>query len=228
MNEKPKVIFLYGPPGSGKGTQANLLEKHANFYHFDIGRYLEQILNAEENKTDPEYQSQAKKFSAGELLDSHWVLKQTRSKIEQLFNEKKSVVLSGSGRTVGEINGDENGEGLVPILERLFGFENLLFVHVLVDEATSVERNSKRLICKATRKVILDPSECEGEVTQRDLDKPEVIKLRYARYQAQTLPAIQAVKDRGHKVFEVDGKGSPEEIHKQIIKLLELKEDVAD
>ncbi|KKU85302.1 MAG: hypothetical protein UY12_C0004G0001, partial [Parcubacteria group bacterium GW2011_GWA2_47_8b] len=40
-----KVVVIYGPPGSGKGTQANLLAWTKNFIHFDTGKFLEQVVN---------------------------------------------------------------------------------------------------------------------------------------------------------------------------------------
>jgi len=39
-----KVVIIFGPPGSGKGTQAELLARKFNFVHFDTGRYEENLL----------------------------------------------------------------------------------------------------------------------------------------------------------------------------------------
>ena len=47
-----KVVVIYGPPGSGKGTQANLLAWTKNFIHFDTGKFLVQVVNDPDNKND--------------------------------------------------------------------------------------------------------------------------------------------------------------------------------
>src|SRR3989344_4691585 len=39
-----KAVILYGPPGGGKGTQANLLSRLSGFVHFDTGQYIEELL----------------------------------------------------------------------------------------------------------------------------------------------------------------------------------------
>ena len=40
-----RVVIIYGQPGAGKGTQANLLAHLRGFYHFDTGQYLEEMLH---------------------------------------------------------------------------------------------------------------------------------------------------------------------------------------
>jgi len=57
-----KVIIIYGPPGAGKGTQANLLAGKLGLIHFDTGRYLEQILH------DPEKQNNSEIKKAREIF----------------------------------------------------------------------------------------------------------------------------------------------------------------
>ena len=45
-----KAIIIYGLPGSGKGTQANLLADKLGLIHFDTGKYLERIVHDPANK----------------------------------------------------------------------------------------------------------------------------------------------------------------------------------
>ena len=48
-----KTIIIYGPPGSGKGTQAELLARKFPLIHFDTGRYIESIIRAPGATKDP-------------------------------------------------------------------------------------------------------------------------------------------------------------------------------
>jgi len=44
-SQKSKVIILFGPPGSGKGTQAELLAEKFNLYYFETSKILEETFN---------------------------------------------------------------------------------------------------------------------------------------------------------------------------------------
>lgn len=44
MTEKPRIIFVLGGPGSGKGTQCDLLKKNYDFLHYSVGDILRDFL----------------------------------------------------------------------------------------------------------------------------------------------------------------------------------------
>jgi UMP-CMP kinase len=46
MEEKPRVIFVLGGPGSGKGTHCDLLKKRYNFTHYSVGDILREFLKS--------------------------------------------------------------------------------------------------------------------------------------------------------------------------------------
>jgi adenylate kinase len=70
---KPSVVIIYGPPGSGKGTQADELAQHFNVEHFDTGKVIQKIINDPEKLKDPIIQEQKKNFETGLLCDPPWV-----------------------------------------------------------------------------------------------------------------------------------------------------------
>ena len=57
-----KAIIIYGLPGSGKGTQANLLADKLGLIHFDTGKYLERIVHDPANKKNKIIRRERKNF----------------------------------------------------------------------------------------------------------------------------------------------------------------------
>ncbi len=70
-----RAVIIYGPPGSGKGTQAELLAKIYGFVHFDTGRYIENFLRAPGWQKNLVLRRERKLFDTGKLLSPPWVLK---------------------------------------------------------------------------------------------------------------------------------------------------------
>ena len=60
-----RAVIIYGPPGSGKGTQAELLAKKFGFIHFDTGRYFEALLHSPETQKNPVLRRERKNFDNG-------------------------------------------------------------------------------------------------------------------------------------------------------------------
>lgn len=224
------AVIIYGPPGAGKGTQAQLLADRFNLIHFDTGKYVEQIIHNPSLNNDPVIKKQKKLFETGFLAEPSWILKILHKKAQDLFKAGLSVVFTGSPRTLFEAKGDKKQEGLLKLLEELYGKKNILTFRLIVSPQTSILRNSHRLVCLFCGAMPIKFRKpncpiCGGKLKHRVLDKPEIIKVRLKEYQGRTEPIFKLMKSRGYKFFDINGEPLPFEVFKQIEKkyLLYLK-----
>jgi adenylate kinase len=220
-----KAIIVYGPPGSGKGTQANLLADKLGLIHFDTGKYIEQVINDPANQKNPIIQREKKNFDAGILCTPSWVLKIIRKKTEELAKADFGVVFSGSPRTLFEAFGDKKNKGLIEILEKNYGKKNITPILLKVSSKASIKRNSGRLVCSVCKLPVLAKScvekscpLCAASFRRRSLDTPEVIKVRLKQYRERTAPILKELKKRGYKIYLVNGEPLPYKVFAEILK----------
>ena len=226
---KPKIIVIYGPPGAGKGVQADLTARYFGFIHFDTGKYLESLVHDPAALKSAVVRRQRTLFDTGKLLTTSWVLKVVGFRMKEIAAAGLGLVLSGSPRTVSE------AKNLLPVMERLYGRKNMFFFVLWVLPETSIKRNSRRLICsvcglsllrvKGTEKFTVEnPCPfCGGKLVRRTLDRPSVIRDRLVEFNLKTLPVFAAIRKGGYKVMEIKGDALPfkvfNSIKKQVIKI---------
>lgn len=225
-----KVVMFYGPPGAGKGTQANLLAGRLGMVHFDTGKYLEQVVHDSALQKDPEIREARKIFDSGALVDPAFVLKITAEKSKEIAKAGFGLVFSGSPRTLFEAFGDKTHKGLIEILEMQYGKKNVLPVFLKIDPHVSIVRNSKRKICSVCGIAILYNDQthghttcplCGGKLRQRVVDNPAVFKTRIKEYEERTLPILAGLKKRGYKIITVNGGPLPYMVFANVLKKLD-------
>ncbi len=106
MKMTQKAVIIYGPPGAGKGTQAELLERNFDFIHFDTGRYLEMMYKSPKVKTDRTLKKEKNLFDNGFLNTPSFVLGVVSRATKRIAQSGFSLVYSGSPRTMYEAFGD--------------------------------------------------------------------------------------------------------------------------
>ncbi len=227
-----KVFIIYGPPGAGKGTQANLLSSKFGLYHFDTGKFIEHVVHDPDHKEDTIIKRERVIFDSGALCTPTWVLDILRERISRLFKAEFGVVFSGSPRTIYEAFGDEKHKGIIQILEEKYGRENMLFLYLKIDPEESIARNSKRLICEVcgTGLLYIDAGHehtmcpiCGGKLIRRTVDNPKVFHTRIAEYNERTKPIIDALIGKGYKITEINGRPLPYQVMNEILKKLKLR-----
>ncbi len=224
-----KAIIIYGPPGSGKGTQAELIARRHNLIHFDTGRYIEALVHSKEAEEDPILMRERKNFDTGILCTPSWTIKIVRDVSNRIGRAGFGVVFSGSPRTVFEAFGDKKNKGLFQELIGLYRKSNLQIIKLKVHDETSVKRNVSRLVCSNCGLPILAHAKirrcafCDGYTRKRVLDKPEIMKVRLKEYRERTYPIIAQAKKIGIKIFEVNGEPLPYKVLNSIEKKLKLK-----
>ncbi len=222
------AVIIYGPPGSGKGTQAKLLADKLNLIHFDTGNYIRELLYNPSFKKNKIIQEEKSLNEAGKLNTPSWVLKILAEKAKKIEKLNEGVVFSGSPRTMFESFGDGKNKGLIKILEEFYGKKNIFIFVLNISEKESIRRNTKRLICSVCRSPILSQtldakrrmlrcSFCGGRLKSRFDDKKEIISERLKEYKLRTFPIIEELKKKKYKVLDVDAEPSPHKIHKRII-----------
>ena len=221
-----QVVVLYGPPGSGKGTQADLIARKTDLVHFDTGRFLESLLYDPANRNDKILKKERKAFEDGKLLTPSWVLAQAIRETKKIYNLGRGIVYSGSPRTLFE------AKKLLPLLRKIYGSKNVRVVILRIPDEFSIRRNSNRVVCSICKTPLLIqyyPSKnpkhcpiCAGPFYKRTLDNPETIKVRLKEYRERTVPIFSFARKIGIRVTEIDGRPAPYKVFEKIYKAIKI------
>lgn len=226
-----QVIILFGPPGAGKGTQAELLSDKLGYHHFESSKVIEACFQNEsldkvfeiEGKTY-KIEDEKKKWGQGLLNSPPFVVFLMIEKIKELAENQKSIIFSGSPRSVYE------AEREIPLLKDLYGKDNIKFILLEIKPETTIFRNSHRKICELMRHSILYNKETEkltecpldGSklVKRKGLDDPETIKRRLEIFKNETFPVVESVENQGILAKKIDGEKSVADVFENVLEAL--------
>ncbi len=225
MRNEQIAVVIYGFPGSGKGTQANLAANAFGLVNFDTGRYLERLWYDPKRQRDPVVRREKQLFESGKLNTPSFVLNEVTKAVKAIAKKDLGVVFSGSPRTMYE------AERLIPTLMRLFGKKRVFFFFLNVPPEVAIERNSKRRLCTFCKTPLLAryyPSKnpkycpvCAGALYKRTLDNVDVIPKRIAEYNERTAPILGYLKEHGYDIARIDGRTKPFEVFRHIASRIE-------
>ncbi|MFA6619393.1 MAG: adenylate kinase [Candidatus Neomarinimicrobiota bacterium] len=214
-------LVLLGGPGSGKGTQADVLKEKYNVVKLSTGDLLR---NEIKNNTD--LGKEAKSYmDKGELVPDS-VMINILDKITADFEEKEQgYILDGFPRTVPQ------AEALSKMLKKQ-GVELSMALLIDVPQEELIRRLSSRWTCIECSTTVGYPNgkpdnavcpNCGGDLYQRDDDKRETILNRMEVYKSNTEPLIKYFDEKG-QLEKIDGLGQLEEISGRIITLFNEKD----
>ena len=205
---KKIAVILYGQPGAGKGTQANLLAAKFGLIHLDTGKFLESIVHDPARQKEAVVRRERKLFDTGILMTPSFVTREVVRGAKRIAGSGWGIVFSGSPRTIYE------AEREYPILEKLYGKKNILVF--ALDLPAEYYLFPAELYAKKSARPKRCPV-CAGPFYKRSLDKPEVIKVRLEEYRKRTFPIFDFLKKRGgYRVIHVDARPAPYKVAERI------------
>lgn len=211
-------LLIFGPQGSGKGTQADLLAEKFNLCHIETGHIFREIA-----REDTELGHTIKALNEQkEMIPDHITMDVLRHYLTPIPKEI-GVILDSAPRTWGQIE---------PV-EQLFaelGRDITKAIYITLPYATSVERITRRYACTVCyRHFVLgkdiQSSEqpcptCSGPIMQRGDDTPEGIAKRLKVFYDTTVPVIEHYRER-NMLLEVDGNLDIQSVFNQIVEGLQ-------
>jgi adenylate kinase len=205
-------LILLGPPGAGKGTQAERITEDFDLPYIATGDILREAV-----KTGTDLGRQAKEYmDKGELVPDDVIIGVILEKV-QAPAAADGFVLDGFPRTIAQAEAlDEAFAELDRALTAVLLFD--------VPDEEVIRRLSGRRVSAAGRPYHVEfnppkvPGKCDvdgSELIQRDDDKPEVIRKRLEVYHGSTAPLVQYYEDRG-LLRRFDGTLAPTEVHDHV------------
>ena len=213
-----RAVILLGPPGAGKGTQAQRIAQSYRLPHLSTGDMFRDHIQRE-----TEFGKRAKPLmERGELVPDDIVLSMVEDRIAQP-DCRNGFVFDGFPRTLAQADA----------LERIcckYSLGATIVLHMVVDPDLLMRRLTGRRICKADGHIynIYDrPPLVEGicdvdgsELIHRPDDSEGVISERLLAYGAQTLPLVNYYRSRG-LLSSVDANADADAVSESIKKILD-------
>jgi adenylate kinase len=201
-------LLLYGAPGSGKGTQANMLRTKFGIPHIATGDMLRAEIQAGTalgRKAQPI-------LAAGQYVSDDIMIGIIRNRLRRPDCEP-GFNIDGFPRTVPQANALDTL--MVELRKR---FDRVIYLKVEIDEL--LRRLSGRLVCpRCQRTFPPGTTACTvdgSELVQREDDKPEAVRPRIEIYLEKTVPVLDHYRAAG-LVSEIDGRGTIDEISSHVL-----------
>ena len=214
MQEGKIVVILFGPPGSGKGTQGKMIAEEIGIPHIATGDIMRQAIS-----DGTELGLKVKEFVGKGLLVPDEIVIQIIEERLKKDDTKNGFILDGFPRTIPQ----------AVALDELFqkiNIQNYKVIWLDVPDEEIVKRISGRRTCKncqAVYNIYFNPPKvdgicdvCGGELFIREDDKEEKVKKRLEVFREQTLPLIDYYQKKGKKIIKVSGVGGVDEIKERI------------
>lgn len=204
-----KLVFL-GPPGAGKGTQAEKICQELSIPHISTGDMLRSAIAAATPTG-----LRAKAFvEAGQLVPDEVLIDMVRDRLNEA-DCANGYLLDGFPRTVHQAQALDEIKAPDVVVDMEVEDEHLL------------SRLTGRRVCRACQgtfhiSALKDENVCPacgGELYRRKDDAPETIQNRLNVYHTQTAPLIDFYRRAG-KLAPVNGEGTPEEVTAAILSAL--------
>lgn len=176
------IAILFGPPGSGKGTQAGYASRQFGIPHVSTGN----ILREEVGRGTAVGRKVAPILERGELVPDELILEIVANRIEE--HREEGALLDGFPRTVAQ------AKGLSEMLAQ-HGLSVSVVVTFDVPEDKLIERILHR-----------------GEVDHRSDDNRESFAVRMEEYRHKTSPVLDYFSQSGVQVVHVDGNDEIEHV----------------
>ncbi len=210
-------LILLGPPGSGKGTQANLLQDRFNIPKISTGDILRAAV-----KDNTELGKQAKSYmDKGELVPDEVVIGMIKERIVEP-DCIAGYILDGFPRTI--VQAEKLGETLVAMEQDI---ESVVDLEVEWEELLA--RLAGRSTCKDCGALFHQTThlpkvegvcdECGGELYQRPDDNKETILKRQEIYNKETAPLKEFYRKQG-KLKTIQGRGGMDEIFSRLCEIV--------
>ncbi len=187
-------IILFGPPGSGKGTQSALIVKKYNLMHVSTGDILREEIS---RKTELGRIAESY-ISKGNLVPDEMIINILINKIENEKGSYNGIILDGFPRTLVQAEA----------LEEIINKRNKK-ISVLIEMCINDQVLINRILARA-------------ETSGRSDDNMETLTKRLAVYKTQSRPACEFYK-KLNKYTAVDGLGTIEEVFERISAIIDSK-----
>jgi adenylate kinase len=210
-------IVLVGPPGAGKGTQAQFIASHLAIPKISTG----DIFRSNVSQGTPLGRQAKEYMDRGDLVPDEVTIAMVRDRLGE-EDAQDGFLLDGFPRNVPQAE---------TLKKQLLDWDQRLTVvlELVVDEDEVVRRLSGRRTCRRCERVwhiMFDPptregicDACGGELFQRDDDREETVRHRLEVYKKQTAPLVSYYADEGI-LIGIDATGPVEEVTERALAAL--------
>jgi len=222
--ERPWRLVLLGPPGVGKGTQAELLSANLGACHLSTGDVFRAAKSLPKSDLSPAMTAALEYMQRGDLVPDTTVLEMVSERVGCLRCDC-GFLLDGFPRTVAQAEALE-----VMLKEQSIALDAVISYELPIDEV--VQRISGRRTCSKCKAIfhltghppkmadVCD--QCGGALFQREDDRPESVRVRLDAYKKSTAPLEDFYRNLGLLV-PVSANASPEKICELTIAALKAR-----
>lgn len=214
MTQERRLV-LFGPPGAGKGTQAQLLRDQLKVTHISSGDLFRHHLG----EGTPLGLRAKEYMNKGELVPDGVTIDIMLEKIMSV-SQDEGFILDGFPR---------NPKQALELENQLIGHSRNIdrVIHIEVSESELLRRIGGRFICtscQAPHSIDADEelrtcSQCGGALYQREDDAPEAVQKRIQVYNLETTPLLGFYRERGLLV-DIEGDDTVDEVNRKVVAAL--------
>lgn len=209
------IVVLIGPPGSGKGTQSEMLIADYSAEHISVGDILR-----EEVKKESELGLKIKSIiERGDLLGDHDVFNVVKQRLENPL-DARFVILDGYPRTIEQAK----------LLDDFYK-QPIKVIYLKLDEQKLQDRFKNRYYCVQCGKIYNEKTnmpkiqgvcdDCGSSIFEkRKDDTQEVFEKRMKNYEEKTRPLIDFYLKSG-VLYSIDASKDRYEVHEEIVKIIQ-------